>query len=126
MTRVRYVDNPKIMRTIDNVDRLAAELQRESGPLLHDARDTLQNFDRVSATLGSPEETAKLKKTLDDVAELAGRADATVADAQALVTRIRKGQGTVGALVMDEEVYDDLQATVRDLKHNPWKLFWKN
>jgi phospholipid/cholesterol/gamma-HCH transport system substrate-binding protein len=124
--KVRYVDNPKLARTIDNVDRLSADLQRESGPLLHDARETLANFDRVSATLGSPDEQVKLRKTLDDVAELAGRANATVADAQLLVSRVKKGQGTVGALLMDEEVYDDLQATIRDLKHNPWKLFWKN
>jgi phospholipid/cholesterol/gamma-HCH transport system substrate-binding protein len=124
--QARYVDNPKIARTIDNVDRVSAELSRESGPLLHDARETLANFDRVSATVGSPEEQAKLKKTLDDVAELAGRANATVADAQSLVSRVKKGEGTVGALMMDEEVYDDLQATIRDLKHNPWKLFWKN
>jgi phospholipid/cholesterol/gamma-HCH transport system substrate-binding protein len=124
--QARYVDNPKIARTIDNVDRVSAELSRESGPLLHDVRETLANFDRVSATVGSPEEQAKLKKTLDDVAELAGRANATVADAQSLVSRVKKGEGTVGALMMDEEVYDDLQATIRDLKHNPWKLFWKN
>jgi len=124
--QTRYVDNPKIARTIENIDRLTADLQRESGPLLHDAKETLANFDRVSATLGSPEEQVKLKKTLEDVAELAGRANLTVADAQSLVGRIKKGEGTVGALMKDEEVYDDLQSLVRDLKHNPWKLFWKN
>jgi phospholipid/cholesterol/gamma-HCH transport system substrate-binding protein len=26
---------------------------------------------------------------------------------------------------MDEELYDDLQELVRDLKHNPWKFFWR-
>jgi phospholipid/cholesterol/gamma-HCH transport system substrate-binding protein len=124
--KARYVDDPKIARTIDNIERLSSELSRETGPLLHDARETVANFDRVSATLGSPEEQANLKRTLDDVAEIAGRVNATVADAQNLVARIKKGEGTVGALVMDEEVYDDLQATIRDIKHNPWKLFWKN
>jgi len=124
--KTRYVDDPKIGRTIDNLDHMSTQLERESGPLLHDARETLANFDRLSATVGSPEEQAKLKKTLDDVADLAGRADATIADAQALVTRVRKGEGTVGALMKDEEVYDDLQAMIRDLRHNPWKLFWKN
>lgn len=124
--KTRYVDDPKIARTLENIDHLSAQLERESGPLLHDARETLANFDRVSATVGSVEEQKKLKKTLDDVAELAGRANATVADAQALVTRIKKGEGTVGALMKDEEVYDDLQSMMRDLKHNPWKLFWKD
>ena len=27
--------------------------------------------------------------------------------------------------VMDEQIYDDVQEMVRDLKHNPWKFFWK-
>ena len=31
----------------------------------------------------------------------------------------------MGSLVMDEAIYDDVQEMVRDLKHNPWKFFWK-
>jgi len=123
--KVRYVDNPKIMRTIDNIDRISQDLQRDSGPLLKDAKEAMANINRVSATVGSPEEQAKLKKTLDDVAQLATRANATAADAQAIVTHIKKGEGTVGALVMDEAIYDDVQEMVRDLKHNPWKFLWK-
>jgi phospholipid/cholesterol/gamma-HCH transport system substrate-binding protein len=42
-----------------------------------------------------------------------------------LVERVKSGKGTVGALVMDEALYDDLQEMLRDLKHNPWKFFWK-
>ena len=26
---------------------------------------------------------------------------------------------------IDEEIYDDLQEMIRDLKHNPWKFFWR-
>jgi phospholipid/cholesterol/gamma-HCH transport system substrate-binding protein len=124
--KTRYVDNPKIAQTIDNIDHLSADLQRDSVPLLHDAKETLANLDRASSAVGSPEEQAKLVRTVNDITELAGRANATVADAQALVGKIRKGEGTIGSLVMDAEVYDDLQTMVRDLKHNPWKIFWKN
>lgn len=123
--RVQYVDNPKIHRTIDNVDKLAADLQRDSGPMLKDAKEALANVNRVSGTVGSPEEAAKLKKALTDITELATRANATAADAQAIVAHIKTGKGTVGALVMDEAMYDDVQELVRDLKHNPWKFFWR-
>jgi phospholipid/cholesterol/gamma-HCH transport system substrate-binding protein len=41
------------------------------------------------------------------------------------VAHIKKGDGSVGNLVMSEQLYDDLQELVRDLKHNPWKFFWK-
>ena len=80
---------------------------------------------RRATQFGEPDEQAKLKKALADVAELAARANAMTADAQQIVAHVKKGEGTVGALVMDEAVYDDVQEMVRDLKHNPWKFLWK-
>jgi phospholipid/cholesterol/gamma-HCH transport system substrate-binding protein len=124
-TRTNYVDNPKLARTIDNIDKLTADLQRDTGPLLKDAREATANLNRVSGTVGSTEQAQKLQRAIDQVVELVGRANATVADTQAIVAHIKKGEGTAGALVMDEEMYDDLQSLVRDLKHNPWKFFWK-
>jgi phospholipid/cholesterol/gamma-HCH transport system substrate-binding protein len=124
-TRTNLVDNPKLLHTIDNIDRLSTDIQKDSGPLLKDAREAAANLNRASATLGTPEQQAKLQKAINDIAELAGRANTTAADAQAIVAHIKKGEGTVGALVMDEEIYDDLQELARDLKHNPWKFLWK-
>jgi phospholipid/cholesterol/gamma-HCH transport system substrate-binding protein len=123
--RTNYVDNPKIARTIDNIDKLTTDIQRDSGPILKDAREAAANINRASKTIGGEEEQAKLKKTIDDVAQLAARANATAADAQSIVAHIKKGNGTVGALVMDEAIYDDVQEMVRDLKHNPWKFLWR-
>ncbi len=123
--RQNYVDNPKIIRTIDNVDRISSDIQKDSGPMLKDAREALANLNRASKVVGGEEEQAKLKKTIEDVAALAARANATAADAQAIVQHIKKGNGTVGALVMDEAIYDDVQEMVRDLKHNPWKFLWR-
>lgn len=123
--RVNYVDNPKLIRTVDNVEHLTTEIRDDATPMLNDARDALANLDRVSQTVGSPEEQEKIKKALTDIAQLAERANATAGDAQAIVAHIKKGEGTVGALVMDEEIYDDMQELVRDLKHNPWKFLWR-
>ena len=44
---------------------------------------------------------------------------------QPLAPIIGRATQEVGALVMDEAIYDDLQELLRDLKHNPWKFFWK-
>ena len=123
--RNQYVDNPKLARTIDNIDKLSSDIQKDSGPMLKDARESLANLNRASKAVGGDEEQAKLKKTIDDVAQLAARANATAADAQVIVQHIKKGNGSVGALVMDEAIYDDVQELVRDLKHNPWKFFWR-
>jgi phospholipid/cholesterol/gamma-HCH transport system substrate-binding protein len=123
--RTNYVDNPKVLATVDRVDDLVARIHDDSGPMLKDAQEALANLNRVSATVGDPQEQEKIRKTIADVAQLAERANATAADAQAIAAHIKSGKGTVGALVMDEEIYDDMQEMVRDLKHNPWKFLWR-
>ncbi len=102
--RTKYVDNPEIQRTIDNIDHLTTDIQRDSTPLLKDAREAMANLNHIATTFGDEGEQAKLKKTLADVAELAARANATAADAHSIVSHMKKGEGTIGALVMDEEV----------------------
>ena len=39
--------------------------------------------------------------------------------------KITSGEGTIGKLLFDETVYDELEAMVKDLRRNPWKIFWK-
>ncbi|HOU36320.1 MAG TPA: MlaD family protein [Candidatus Omnitrophota bacterium] len=41
------------------------------------------------------------------------------------VTRIKNGEGTVGKLLYEDELYNEMEALVVDLKSHPWKLFWK-
>lgn len=124
--RVKFVNNPKIDRTIDNIDRITTDVQKDAAPMIKDARETLANLNRVSNLVGAPEEQAKVKKAVDDVTQLAARANGMAADAQSIVAQIKTGKGTVGSLLMDEQVYDDLQEMLRDLKHNPWKILWKD
>ena len=49
-----------------------------------------------------------------------------------IVDRLRKGEGTIGKLLVENDVYDDLKATTgnfkefsEDLKKHPWKLLSK-
>ena len=46
-------------------------------------------------------------------------------DAQSLLSDVKRGKGTAGALLTDPQIYDDLKELTRDLKRNPWKFFWK-
>lgn len=123
--RQKYVENPQIDRILANTERVTGTAANDLPPLMADARDTLSNARRLSATLGSESEQAKIRKALDDVADMTGRAKLATADAQVILAHIKRGRGTVGAMVMDEQLYDDLQELARDLKHNPWKFFWR-
>lgn len=42
-----------------------------------------------------------------------------------IVDKIKKGEGTVGKLLMDDAVYDNLEAFTADIKKHPWKLLVK-
>ena len=118
------IDGPRVQRVIDNLDRTLALVAAELEPILTDARAATSQINTTLATVG-PRERADIQRTIHNAADLAERANATLGDAQEVVAHMRAGRGSVGALMMDEELYDDLQEMVRDIKHNPWKLFWR-
>jgi len=41
------------------------------------------------------------------------------------ITRINNKEGTVGKLLYDDTVYNNLEALTDDLRKNPWKLFFR-
>jgi phospholipid/cholesterol/gamma-HCH transport system substrate-binding protein len=119
------IDGPQVKRILHNIDVTTAALARDTAPLMKDARTAINNVDKITTDLLGPEERASIKRSLKELEQVAISANKTTADVQAIVKHIKSGEGTIGAFVMDEEVYDDLQEMLRDLKHNPWKLFWR-
>lgn len=60
----------------------------------------------------------KLDNVLTEVQDLARSFDEGI-------TRVKNKEGTVGKLLYQDEIYNDLRDMVQDLKKHPWKLFWK-
>jgi len=131
--KAKYVDNPQIDRVLQNVETVSAAGARAVPPLLDKdvpalvskATGVADGVDRIVSALSTPEEVARMKSILANVDATAASAKTAAADAQVIAAHIKKGKGSVGALVMDEQLFDDLQELARDLKHNPWKFFWK-
>lgn len=122
--RREYVEGPRPQRMLSRLDRLVGVLDREGEPLIHDVREVATSARETLGAIG-PEEREDLQETIHSAARIASSAERTAGEAEQIVGRVREGQGTVGALLMDEEIYDDLQELIRDLKHNPWKFFWR-
>lgn len=61
----------------------------------------------------------------DKAATAATSAGGLIDNVNGLVTDLRQGKGSAGALLARDDVYADLRELIRDLKRNPWKLFWK-
>ncbi|OGW75857.1 MAG: hypothetical protein A2Z72_04330 [Omnitrophica bacterium RBG_13_46_9] len=56
---------------------------------------------------------------------LAEKVDALADSANIVMGRLRDGKGTIGKLLVEEKIYNDLEAFVEDIKKNPWKLLHK-
>lgn len=123
--RDQYVNNPRIERIIKNVELLSAVTARDAPLVMSDARKTMAGVNKVVGVVGEDAQLAKIRGMLDDLAATSKDVRLAAADGRAIAAHVRRGRGSVGALVMDEQLFDDLQELARDLKHNPWKFFWK-
>jgi len=123
--RMKYVENQAIDRIILQLDRLTATASRDVPVLLAESRQTLGGARRVVNAVSGDAEIARIRQMLADLSATTKSARSAAADAQAVAAHMRRGRGSVGALIMDEQLFDDLQELARDLKHNPWKFFWK-
>jgi phospholipid/cholesterol/gamma-HCH transport system substrate-binding protein len=121
----KFIDDPSVERSLDNLESLSRKLDRDLEPLIADVRRALELVDRLGDALG-PDEQAAIKEALGRLDDIARRADGTLAKVDGMVDRMRSGEGTVGQLLGDEEIYDDLKELIRDLKQHPWKLIWQD
>ncbi len=118
------IEGAELQRILSNVDRITTTLSRDVQEVSTGVRSAVDRANGALSALG-PEQQQQIRDAIADARSLADRADTTMRDAQGIVERIRRGEGTVGALIADEEVYDDLKELLRELKRNPWRFFWR-
>ena len=117
-------DAKRIQSSLVNVEKLTETLNTELDPLLKKARRALDGVVNVT-DLVKEGDKEKLREGLDHLVKVSQRVNGITSDLQKVVADVKAGRGTAGALLVDEEVYDDLKEMLRDLKRNPWKFFWK-
>lgn len=123
--RTKYVDDPSLGNTINNMESLSYKLNKEIGPLIKDIKRALAVVDKLGDTLGE-EEQKSIKDALTRLDDITLKADRTLGKVEKTVDKMNRGEGTVGQLLADEEIYDDLKELIRDLKQHPWKLIWED
>ncbi|MBI5499568.1 MAG: MCE family protein [Deltaproteobacteria bacterium] len=125
--------------TVQRVDRVVANLDGVISDTLGERqrsqiRSVIANLERVSdrAVVVADDVgvlVAEVRTQVDPVVtrvrEAVDGVGRLVDTANDIARTIQRGEGTVGALIMDEQIFDDLKELIRDLKHNPWKFFWR-
>jgi phospholipid/cholesterol/gamma-HCH transport system substrate-binding protein len=123
--RERYVDGPQVVRIMNDVERSAHVLSQNIEPLVSDGKVVLGDAKRLTQALAKDEQLSRYEAVTRDLVAAAKGARTLTGDAQQMLERVKSGKGTAGALLSDEALYDDISELVRDLKHNPWKILWK-
>jgi phospholipid/cholesterol/gamma-HCH transport system substrate-binding protein len=67
----------------------------------------------------------RIDNTLKRLPGVAARAEDVARDAAFVMSRLKAGRGTVGQLLTDQEIYDDLKEMLRNIKRHPWKMLWR-
>lgn len=123
--REQYVDGPRVNHIMSNVEQTTTALNEELVPLLKDTRVLVADARKLSQALASDEQLAAYKSMTSDASATMKTVRTAAGRADRIMAHVQEGKGTAGSIVMDEALYDDLQELVRDLKHNPWKFFWR-
>jgi phospholipid/cholesterol/gamma-HCH transport system substrate-binding protein len=127
-------DGKGIQRTLSDVETTAANARRITSkvdgkidPVLDDVTVTAENARKVteSADRLIVENEPKIAASINNVETSTARLASLSEDAQGIVQGVKQGDGTVGALLTDREVYDDLKEMLRIIKQRPWKIVWK-
>ena len=103
---------------------------REVRGVLRDTRGMVQQtrpaLDRLPAVLDRIDALlASLVETVPALQAALGAIPGVLTGARRVADAMANGEGTLGALVMDRAIYDDLREMLLDLKRRPWKVIWK-
>lgn len=119
------VGQPQHLRNLlTSVERTSVSVSRNIDTLLARTTSALDGVAKVTGAVG-PEEQQKIRKALDQLVKLGDQVYSLTGDARQLLGRMNQGKGTAGALLVREELYEDLKEMVRDLKRHPWKFLWR-
>ena len=129
----------RLQGTLRNFNQTSEQMRlvvSENRALLNETMRNLAATSRTAKSLTADRE-AQIRKALDDFASaaenlqrLSGRLDSLRTEIHTLAARLNSGQGTLGKLVQDDKLYDELNtslASLRELievvKKNPKKYF---
>lgn len=111
---------------VDRADQIASDLEsilgrfrealsdEETGKSL---RETTQNLASLTRSLNKI-----LSGSEQDMVESMKNLKASTESLETILAKIEKGEGTVGKLLTEEELYQEMKDLVREIKTHPWRL----
>ncbi len=123
------VEGVNLVAVEEMMDRAQEILNRLSGILgkfkegvddpetLTDLKTLLHNLSSLSGSLND-----SLKKPDGNVQQSFQNIESSSASLSKILDKVESGNGTLGKLLMEDELYRDMKAFVKDVRAHPWKL----
>lgn len=127
---VQGVDPVPVEVLIDRAHKIANDLEIILGRLKGAVEDektgksieeTIQNLALLTRSMNMI-----LSGSEKDVKETLNQLHTSTASLETILAKIEKGEGTVGKLVSEEELYQELRDFVKEIKTHPWRLLKKD
>jgi len=113
------VDTKQFFKDGEDIVGVDPILQEEVvGTVLQVTNKVDRSLDGVTAIVNDVGNQQSLKQVLERLSALSG-------GFQEIIEHVKEGKGTIGRLLKDEGVADDLRSLSSDLKENPWKLLYR-
>lgn len=91
------------------------------GGAVKDLKTMITNLSELSGALNT-----SLKGSEGNVRQSIQNIDTSSASLSNILQKVEKGDGTLGKLLMKDDLYQELEAFVKDLRAHPWKLMKKD
>ncbi len=97
-----------------------AEFVAENGTMVGNDPVAMHEFGELAKSI-----IQKLDASITEIKGVVGSVDSLTKNLDDGITRIKNKEGTIGKLLYDDEIYNELEALISDIKLHPWKLFIK-
>lgn len=88
---------------------------------IEDLKTLIKNLSSLSGSLNT-----SLKAPDGNVHQSFQNIESTSASLSKILGKVEKGDGTLGKLLMEDELYKEMDAFVKDVRAHPWKLLKKD
>lgn len=120
-------DDPVVVQGVHDAGALASSLRRGVPELIGSAGAALTQVRALTGRLNdlATDSESDIEAVLAEMSRASVSLRQAAARVDRLLSEVERGEGTLGGFVKDPQIYDDLKFIFRDLKRNPWKLFWR-
>ena len=119
---LEIVPGTRETKLLQKGDTLRGQDPVSTEELTRDTKEMLAKVDRmiesINKVVGDEESRLAIKNTISNIESLS-------VDLKDFVAVAKEGNGTVGRLMSDDKLYNDIDEMILDIKKNPWKLLYR-